>query len=140
MSGFLLDTNVLSELARVREDSRVSRWVDRQDRLALYISEVSIGEIHKGIAKLQLSRRRDAIEAWLHRIMVVDFQDRILAVDRPVWSTWGRISGEGLRRGRPVPALDALLAATAIEHRLTLVTRDVRPLHGTGVRLYSPWH
>ena len=139
MTGFLLDTNVLSKLARSRPDNRGARWIDRQDRLSLFISEVSVGEIHKGIAKLPASRRREEIKTWLQRVLLHDFHERVLAVDRRVWIAWGRLCGEALRRGRPLPAIDALLAATAIEHNLTLVTRDIRPLRGTGAKLYSPW-
>ncbi|MGQ0677294.1 MAG: type II toxin-antitoxin system VapC family toxin [Rhodospirillales bacterium] len=138
MNGFLLDTNVLSELARAPAGSRGARWADRQARASLYISDVTVGEIHKGIAKLAPSRRREGFEVWLQRVLLVDFQDRILPSDRRVWATWGRITGEALRRGKPMPVIDALLVATAIEHNLVLATRD-RALAKMAPAAVNPW-
>ena len=139
MIGFLLDTNVLSDLARAGADESVARWADRQPAASLFISEVSVGEIEKGINKLPRSRCRQQIEGWLQQLLAVDFAGRVIAVDRAIWVTWGRLSGEALRRGRSLPALDALVAATAIEHDLVLATRDTSVLRTTGVRLIDPW-
>jgi len=139
MTGFLLDTNILSDLARSSPGDAVSLWSDRQPAETLFISDVTIGELHKGIEKLPQSHRRREVEVWLERVLTVDFAGRILSTDRRIWATWGRLCGEALRRGEPLPAIDALLAATALEFDLTLATRDTRALRATGVKLYNPW-
>ncbi|MCK6450888.1 MAG: type II toxin-antitoxin system VapC family toxin [Alphaproteobacteria bacterium] len=138
MNGILLDTNVLSDQARSRPGDPISRWFDRQDRDRLFLSEVTVGEIHKGIAKLSQSHRRREIERWLDRVLLVEFAGRILPVDRSVWVRWGQVCGAALRSGGPLPAIDALLVATALEHGLAFATRD-GALRRAGVNLVDPW-
>ncbi len=136
--GFLLDTNVVSALTNPRRNPTVKAWIDAQDRARLFISEATVGELHQGIAYLPPSGRRAEVEGWLQRMVLPMFHGRILPVDLRIWAVWGKLCGEGFRRGKPLPVIDALLVATAIEYNLTLATRD-KGLHGLGAKLYSPW-
>ena len=134
---FLLDTNVISEVRKGRRsDSNVSNWYTGVGESQLYISSLTIGEIRKGIELVR--RRRDvdqaeALEAWLHTV-VNGFSGRVLTVDAQVADTWGQMSAI-----RPIPVVDALLAATAQVHDLILVTRNVSDVEGLGVKVLNPF-
>ena len=134
--SFLLDTNIVSELRKgTRSNAGVSRWFASVDQDDLQLSVLVIGELRQGIERL---RRRDVaaarrIDRWL--LTVVDaFADRVLAVDARVAEIWGALNVPD-----PLPAVDGLLAATAIAHDLTLVTRNSRHVERTGVRLINPF-
>ncbi|MGO9126195.1 MAG: type II toxin-antitoxin system VapC family toxin [Terriglobales bacterium] len=139
MSGFLLDTNVISELARRKPEPRVTRWIDQTEETLLYLSVLTVGEIRKGITSLPHSARRIALEAWLDHDLALRFADRILTVDQSVADRWGRIAGSGAAKKTPLPVIDGLLAATALHHNLTLVTRNTRDIAATGVAAFDPW-
>jgi predicted nucleic acid-binding protein len=137
MNGTLIDTVVLSIQAKAGPDDPVSRWLDRQDQDKLFLSVVTIGEVHKGIAKLPDSRKRRDIQRWLERVLLVEFAGRVLPTDRAVWMRWGQICGAAMKSGSPLPAIDALIAATALEHDLVLATRD-GAFRRMGVPLVDP--
>ena len=139
MSGYLLDTNVLSEGVKLRPDVKVKTWVDSIDEQLVHVSVLTLGEIRKGIESLPLSARRAILESWLVHDLVVRFAGRILQVDQEVADRWGRLSGKAKAENRPLPAVDGLLAATAMEHNLTLVTRNTRDVLLTGVPVFNPW-
>ena len=139
MSGFLLDTNVISELVKVKPEPRVTKWVETTDETLLYLSVLTLGEIRKGIASLSHSRRRAALEAWLDHDLALRFSDRILPIDQPVADRWGRIAGSAAARKSPLPVIDGLFAATAQHHNLILVTRNTRDIATTGVPAFNPW-
>ncbi len=134
----LLDTCVISEVARDNPDARVSGWFETVQEERLRLSVISVGEIQKGIEMLQPGARQDQLRAWLEGLVDV-FHDRILPIDEPVARRWGTIAASTQRIGRPRPPIDALLAATAIHHDLVLATRNVADFEGTGVRLVNPW-
>jgi toxin FitB len=136
MSGFLLDTNILSELRKEnRCDPGVRKWFAETAAENLFVSVLVLGEIRQGIERIRLRDRpqAQALEKWL-RWISAEFGDRLLPVDEKVADRWGRL---GVRQ--PVPLLDALLAATALVHDLTLVTRDVTGVAPTGVKLLNPF-
>ena len=139
MSGFLLDTNVISELVKVKPEPRVTKWIETTDETLLYLSVLTLGEIRKGIASLSHSRRRAALEAWLDHDLALRFSDRILPIDQPVADRWGRIAGSAAARKSPLPVIDGLFAATAQHHNLILVTRNTRDIATTGVPAFNPW-
>jgi predicted nucleic acid-binding protein len=139
VSGYLLDTNVLSEGVKLRPDARVKAWVDATDEQLLHVSVLTLGEIRKGIESLPASSRRATLESWLIQDLVVRMAGRILQVDEEVADRWGRLAGKAKAENRPLPAVDGLLAATALEHNLTLVTRNTRDVLLTGVPLFNPW-
>ncbi len=139
MSGFLLDTNVVSELVKPRPEARVKGWIDATDERLLYLSVLTLGEIRKGIAKLADRGRRVALETWLDSDLMLRFAHRILAIDQAVADRWGRLAAEAAIAKAPLPVIDALLAATALHHDLTLVTRNTKDAARTRVSLFNPW-
>lgn len=143
MSGFLLDTNVISELIRPKPEPRVRNWVSSAEDSLIYLSVLTIGEIRKGITAVRDSHRRKTLEAWLDREVVTRFVGRILPIDQDVADRWGRITGAlalGAGQKRTIPVIDGLLAATAMHYNLALVTRDVQDVAATGVSVFDPWH
>lgn len=138
MNGFLVDTNILSELTRPQPEARVEKFL-RQSKDRIFVSVLSIGEIRKGIASLPVSNKRTILENWLHNEMMAWFGDRVLPVTLAVAEQWGDLAGQMKIAGRPRPVLDALLAATALKHDLALVTRNVKDYEGLSVTILNPW-
>ena len=136
---YLLDTCVISELVKPRPDVNVVRWVDSVDERKLFLSVLTVGELEKGIAKLQESSRKSDLREWLVHDLVERFSERILPVDAAVAVAWGRIQGEAERGGMKLPVIDSLLAATAEIHRLTLATRNVADFDRCGATVFNPW-
>ena len=136
---FLLDTCVISELANRRPNASVTSWLGRQDPESLYLSFITVGELEKGIAKRGGDARAMALEKWLKNEILGSFADRILPVGRAVSLEWGLICGEAERVGRKRPAVDALIAATALVHDMKLVTRNVDDMAGMGVPILNPF-
>ena len=134
--NYLVDTNVLSELRRPQPEPGVAAWFSRHERRALYLSVLTLGEIRKGIAKLPAGPRQDALDNWLIQDLAVYFSGRILALDASIADEWGRLCA---RVARPLPAIDGLLAATALRHGLGLVTRNTRDFEDLGLNLVNPW-
>ncbi|HEX6718217.1 MAG TPA: type II toxin-antitoxin system VapC family toxin [Pyrinomonadaceae bacterium] len=139
MSGFLLDTNVISELVKPRPDANVTAWIEGTDESLLYLSVLTLGEIRRGIAVLPQSRRRTSLEAWLEKDLRTRFEERILAIDQEVADRWGLLTAAARNGGIVLPVIDGLLAATALEHNLTLVTRDTGQVPSMGVAVFNPW-
>lgn len=134
--SFLVDTNVISELRKgSRANPRVVGWFQSVDDAALYLSVLVIGELRQGVERL---RRRNSpaaakLDRWLHEL-IERHADRTLPVDTTVAERWGRLNVPD-----PIPAVDGLLAATALVHSLTLVTRNLRDVRRTGVRHLDPF-
>lgn len=139
MKGFLLDTNVLSEFSRGRvPNENVDRWMKEADDELLFVSVLTFGEILRGIELLPHGRRREQLEEWRAEALS-SFAFRGLAVNRAIAERWAVLSVEAQQRGRPLANIDGLIAATAIEHELTLVTRNTKDFQGLGCDLFSPW-
>ena len=136
---FLLDTNALSETRRPEPDRRVLEWLDRLDEDRAFISVVALAEIRRGVALMQYGRRRDALAHWLAGDLIDRFAGRILPVDEKTAFAWGDLMAEVKRRGLGLASMDGLLAATAIAHGLTLVTRNVQEFRDLAVELLDPW-
>jgi predicted nucleic acid-binding protein len=139
VSGFLLDTNVVSELVRPRPNPRVTQWLDSTDEELLYLSVLTLGEIRKGITTLTDPARKMKLEAWLSGNLLARFEGRILPIDRAIADRWGQIAGFPAVHGSPLPVIDGLLAATALHHNLTLVTRNTSDVARTRVGVFDPW-
>ena len=139
MSGFLLDTNIISELVKPKPEANVTEWVENTDESLLYLSVLTLGEIRRGIAALHQSRRRATLEAWLDKDLRARFEGRILVIDQEVADRWGLLTGAARNSGKVLPVIDGLLAATALEHNLTLVTRDTGQIPSMGVAVFNPW-
>jgi predicted nucleic acid-binding protein len=136
---FLLDTNVLSEVRRPSPDPRVLAWLDEVDEDRTFLSVVSIGEIARGVAQLEAGRRKTALQHWLDVELPGRFGNRLLPVDRATALTWGRLGAESRRAGKGLPAMDGWIAATAVRHGLTLVTRNTADFAGIEIALLNPW-
>jgi predicted nucleic acid-binding protein len=139
VSGFLLDTNVISELVKPKPEPRVARWIDSTDENLLHLSVLTLGEIRKGIALLPETSRRVLLESWLDSELAVRFSGRILPIDEAVADRWGRIAARAATATSTLPVIDGLLAATALHHNMTLVTRNTGDVAATGVPLFNPW-
>jgi predicted nucleic acid-binding protein len=140
MTGFLLDTNIPSELTRPHPQESVSQWLDNADDEQLYLSVISLGEILKGITILPPSKRRTDLQQWLDGILRPWFGDRILRIDEPIAERWGVLAGQCKLRGRPLKVADGLIAATALVHELAVVTRIVNDFDGLGLQIVNPWN
>lgn len=139
MSGFLLDTNIISELVKPRPDANVTAWIEDTDESLLYLSVLTFGEIRRGIATLPQSRRRASLEAWLDKDLRTRFEGRILNIDLEAVDRWGLLTAAARKTGIVLPVIDGLLAATALQHNLTLVTRDTGQIPTMGVAVFNPW-
>lgn len=139
MSGFLLDTNVISELVKRHPEPKVTTWIAAIDEDLLYLSVLTLGEIRKGVASLPATSRRASLEAWLDHELALRFSGRILPIDHNVADRWGRISATVAAKKKILPVIDGLLAATALHHNLTLVTRNSSDIEPTSVSVLNPW-
>lgn len=139
MNGFLLDTNVLSELIKPKPSRNVVRWIEQTEETVLFLSVLTLGEIRSGIERLNPGSRRGRLESWLAVDLRLRFQDRILSITGPIAERWGTLSAAAAKKGRPLPVIDGLLAATAWHHDLIVVTRNETDLQATGVSSLNPW-
>jgi predicted nucleic acid-binding protein len=134
---YLLDTCLISESAAPRPNAGVIAWLQATPVTEAYLSALTIGEIKRGIARLpDTHARKQRLNDWLENDVLARFQGRILAIDAAVMLAWGELLG---RQGPTPPLMDSLIAAQAIYHRLTLVTRNEKDFHGLGVRILNPW-
>jgi hypothetical protein len=139
--GFLLDTNVVSELMKARPNPRVAAWVDGTAEELLHLSVITIGEVRKGIDLLdEAEPRRAALQSWLDRDVRLRFAGRLLVFDDAVAERWGQLEASARRRRVSLPTIDAQLAATALHHGLTFATRNTTDVASTGVPVFNPWH
>ena len=104
-----------------------------------YVSVITLAEIQKGIELLAEGNRRAQLQQWLERDLEAWFSGRVIPVDRHVAGRWASLVAEGARTGRSLPAVDSLIAATALAHDLTIVTRNARDFEGTGATIINPW-
>jgi predicted nucleic acid-binding protein len=139
VTGFLLDTNIPSALTQVRPEVRVRDWVNAQANFSLYFSVVSIGEMRRGFTTLPLGKRRRRLEEWFDSFLIPLSGERILPVTHRIGDRWGVLDGECRMRGMNLNTADGLIAATALEHGLTVATRNVKDFTGLGVPILNPW-
>jgi len=136
---YLLDTNVISELVSKQPSEHVTAWIDGIDDQLIYLSVITIGEIKQGIEKLPGSQRKRRLNNWLTEELLIRFNGKILHIDLDVILTWGKLVARLESRGHALPAIDSLIAATALHQDLALVTRNERDFDGTDVVVVSPW-
>jgi predicted nucleic acid-binding protein len=139
MSGFLLDTNCVSEMVRVKPEPRVLEWMEAADEEMLYLSVLTLGEIRKGIAGISQGKRRARLEAWLAVELQGRFAGRTLPVDAGVADRWGWLAAEARRKGKALAVVDGLLAATALHYNLTVVSRNAGDFAIAQVAVLNPW-
>ncbi len=138
--NYLLDTCVISEAIKPRPSRRVINWLRKQDENELYMSVLTLGEIHKGIEKAGNPDRKKTLHLWVEHDLLERFRERILPVDSHVAKVWGQIQGNAELNGQSMPAIDGLIAATAVAHDMVVVTRNTKDMKPSGVSLFDPWH
>jgi predicted nucleic acid-binding protein len=136
MRGFLLDTNVLSELSKTKPSDRVEAFLARREEF--WLSVVSLHEVAFGLARMADVKRRGRLEAWFGSIKE-SFADRIIPVDEGIAETAGRVRGALASTGRVIGPLDSIIGATAVVRALTLATRNMRDFEYLNVALVNPW-
>lgn len=139
MSGFLVDTNVISEFTKPRPESRVIRWLDAADPEFMFVSVVTFGEIRLGIEDLPVGKRRAALEEWFEQGLPFWFDAHLLPVSKSIADRWGRLAIAAKKKGVSLTTADGLIAATAAEYGLTIVTRNVNDFAKSGVMIINPW-
>jgi len=137
--NYLLDTCVISELVSRRANDNVIGWIRNTPEDRCFLSVITIGEIKKGIEKLADTQRKAQLNAWLNDELLVRFKGRLIPLDVDVLLTWGALTAHLESIGRRMPAIDSLIAASAIHADLTLVTRNTSDFAGTAVTLFNPW-
>jgi predicted nucleic acid-binding protein len=141
MSGFLLDTNVISEFNRtLKPDIRVRAWLEAAENHTLHISVLTLAEIRFGVELLAAGRRRSDLERWLNTELNDWFAGRILPVSRPIADLWGSLRATAQLKGRRISIVDGLIAATALHHELAIVSRNVSDFQFPGLTVIDPWN
>ena len=126
-------------MVRIKPDPRVLAWMEAADEGLLHLSVLTLGEIRKGLAALPQGKRRTRLEAWLEVDLRARFSGRILPVDAAVADRWGLLAAQARRNGATLPIVDGLLAATALHHNLTMVSRNVSDFAAAQVPVLNPW-
>ncbi len=137
--NYILDTNIVSELIAKQPNQTVIEWIKTLNPENLLLSVITIGEIRKGIAKLPESVRKKNIQDWFNGELLIDFEERILPINLPVILLWGELVGKLEKKGRKLPTLDSLIAATTKYHNCTLVTRNAKDFEGIDILVINPF-
>lgn len=138
--NYLLDTCVISEVIKPRPSRRVISWLKKQDENSLYISVLTLGEIHKGIEKIGDAARKKKLHLWVENNLLDRFSGRILQIDSRVATVWGQVQGKAELEGQAMPAIDGLIAATGLAYDMVVVTRNTSDMRASKVALFNPWH
>ena len=139
MTGYLVDTNIISESLRPQPDANVAAWMESTEDALKYLSVATIGEIQKGIDLLADSARKERLHLWVRLDLRIQMGARILPITAEIAEMWGTLSARRQREGRPLSVVDGYLGATALVHGLTVVTRNTRDFEGLGVSVLNPF-
>ena len=137
--SFLLDTNVVSEWTKPRPNPGLMDWLSQVNEGEVFLSVVTVAELRYGIERLPQGRRRRELDRWLRSELPRRFEQRIILVDGPICDEWGRVTARLESPGRSIHAMDALIAATALVHGLTLVTRNAHDFSTAVQSVLNPW-
>jgi len=138
-NGYLLDTNTVSELTKPRPNTGLLKFLATLPEYRLFLSVLTIGELVSGIHRLAESNKKRDLWAWLTTDLVARFNERILPVDFDSAHLWGQWEAESKKNGEVLPAIDALLAATAFSNGLAIVTRNTKHFSNLHIRVENPW-
>ncbi|BCG63607.1 MAG: toxin FitB [Methyloprofundus sp.] len=136
---YLLDTCVISELIKPRADENVTSWIQSQDEESLYLSVLTFGEIEKGIEKSTDAARKRKLQLWVEEDLKKRFVGRVVPINIDVSVKWGAIQGHAELLGKPMPAIDGLIAVSGLVHNCIVVTRNVADMEQSTVELLNPW-
>lgn len=137
--NYLLDTCVISELVKPAADEKVTSWISNGFEETIHLSVITIGEIQKGITKLPASAKKRQLQRWLDNDLIERFENRIVPIDQKVARMWGKILAQAEKKGRQLPAIDGLIAATGLAYNMTVVTRNVSDMQVDGLSVFNPW-
>lgn len=140
--SYLLDTCILSKLRKISKypDPKLQAWASNYSQLQFFLSVVTIGEIQQGISKIENTKEARILENWLLAEIMPHFKERILSIDIAVSTKWGELMGSYSKKGKTLPAIDALIASTAVVHNLILVTENIKDFSVISeLKLFSPW-
>ncbi len=136
---YLLDTCAISETIRSNPNLTFIEWLDSQDENEIFLSGITIGELYKGIFKLKDKERQKNLMYWLEEDLKLRFYRRILPIEDSIIYIWGKICGENEKNGKKLPIIDSLIAATAIAHKLTVVSRNTKDFEMCNLKVLNPW-
>ena len=137
--SYLVDTCVLSETVRPKPDPGVLRWLADAEDKGLFLSCLTLGELEKGIWKVADETRKQRLQSWLEGKVIPAFAGRTIEVSARISRVWGKLMADQETKGEPISVVDALLAATARVHGLTIATRNLRDFMRCGVAVVNPW-
>ena len=137
--NYLLDTCVLSEYTRRKPEEKVFQWVDAIAEEELFLSAITIGEVKNGIERLEESHRKTELQVWLNDGIIKRFGQRILPLDAQTMLVWGSLRAKMGKAGQPMPIMDSLIVATAMQNNLIIATRNVSDFLACGLQLINPW-
>jgi hypothetical protein len=130
---------VVSELTKQKPEMSLLKWIRQKDEIDFYLSVLTIGELHKGISKLEESKKKQTLIQWVGSDLIKHFENRILPVTDSVSKIWGEIQGKAEQEGKKMPVIDNLIAATGLVHDFQVVTRNTTDMEISGVKLFNPW-
>lgn len=137
--NYLLDTCIISELIKKNPSQKVIKWVSKAEESNLFISVLTIGEIHKGIEKLPASKKKEQLHKWVNQDLRERFKGRIIDFDLQAATSWGKAQAQSELLGKAMPAIDGQIAATGISYDFTVATRNTSDMENSGVSLINPW-
>jgi predicted nucleic acid-binding protein len=135
--SYLIDTNVISEIVRPKPNHKVLNWFETIPNQSIYISVLTLGEIRKGIEKIELRQRKEKLKLWLENELPTWFENRILPIDAQIADRWGQLQAQAKHL---LPAIDSLIAATALNHNLCIVTRNEQDFKFPLLQVVNPWN
>ena len=136
---YLLDTCVISEIIKPKPNENVITWLKNQDESDLFLSVLTFGEIEKGIEKAPDIIRKKKLTLWVEEDLKQRFEGRIISIDLDVTSKWGILQGVSEKAGKPMPAIDGLIAVSGLVNQCTVVTRNITDMEQSGAELFNPW-
>ena len=139
MKGYLVDTNIPSEFTRQQPDTHVADFIRKAGQENLFLSVMTVGEICKGIDLLPAGQKRTDLQVWLDIDVRSWFAGRILPVTETIAERWGHLAAAARKQGVTLAVVDGVIAATALEHDLTVVTRNAKDFAGLGFAVLNPW-
>jgi len=138
--SYLIDTCCISELVKKSPNPNVVKWFANRDELSMYLSVITFGELRKGIEKLPGSKKKKELNRWIKEDLKHRFKNRVLSINIKEVNKWGEILATAEKNGRPLPAIDSLIAATALVHDLSVITRNKQDMEGSEVEVINPWN
>jgi predicted nucleic acid-binding protein len=139
VKGYLVDTNIPSELTHHQPDIRVADFIRKAGKESLFLSVMTVGEVCKGIDLPPISQKRSGLQDWLNLDVRSWFAGRIVPVTETTAERWGHLAAAAKKQGVTLAVVDGVIAATALEHDLTVVTPNVKDFFGLGVMVLNPW-